>query len=75
MCLLTTKWAAGGRKKKKKQAGSYFLLPAICWTLGWGDLTSSLEGGGLQGGPYTAPSNLCSGVNVAHSDGSQTELE
>ncbi len=29
-----------------------------------GDLTSSLEGG-LQGGPYTALSNLCSGVIVA----------
>lgn len=43
-------------EKTEAIAGSYFP-----WV---GDLTSSLEGG-LQGGPYTAPSNLCSGVNVA----------
>jgi hypothetical protein len=52
-------------KKKKKQAGRQLFFTACNLLDPWvGDLTSSLEGG-LQGGPYTALSNLCSGVIVA----------
>jgi hypothetical protein len=55
----------GSQGKKEEEAGRQLFFTACNLLDPWvGDLTSSLEGG-LQGGPYTAPSNLCSGVNVA----------
>jgi hypothetical protein len=64
-CVCSLPNGQPGEKKKKKQAGRQLFFTACNLLDPWvGDLTSSLEGG-LQGGPYTALSNLCSGVIVA----------